>query len=222
MNYDYILRWGNSMDIGSAPKVINRKQAIALCSHKGNMLRAFQSNGVSMPALYQFSTTRGFTDIPDSALPVIVRYKQHTQGSHFHYCETRSSLRNPQFNSDYHALKYINKDKEYRVFVWNNRVLEVNRKVREDNEPEGALFREIRNFKNGWWFKIVTSYNPDVPRQAVKAMQAIGLHYGAVDICVDTNNRVYVLEVNSAPGLIERKADMLIEAIKDSMESGEI
>lgn len=214
--YDYILRWGNSEDVGYAPKVINRKQAIALSSNKLNMLRAFRACGVKTPRFWSHQEFGSVT-----SFPVIVRYRSHTQGQNFYVCNNRSELEHYR-RDGYHALEVIKKHNEYRVFIWNGQVLEVNRKHRDEDEAPPAMNEIIRNYKNGWWFKVVTIYPPEIITEALKAVRAVGLHFGAVDICSTEAGGVCVFEVNSAPGLIARKAEMVAAAIKGSLERGEL
>lgn len=66
----------------------------------------------------------------------------------------------------------------------------------------------IRNYDNGWVFatqNVVYSSSTiedSVKQQAIAAVQALGLDFGAVDICVNLEgSKAYVLEVNTAPGL---------------------
>ena len=216
MRYDVIFRWGSSLPLGQAPKVINRRQAILNSSIKVNMLKLFKHYNVCMPAFYlntEFSLITKF--------PVIVRYKSHTQGSGFYVCNNREELM--RYNTpDYHALEYIEKVKEYRVFLWKGTVLEVNRKTREDED--GAIPERdklIRNFKHGWWFKVVKYYDPKIETEAIKALNAVSLDFGAVDLCIDINNNVKIFEINSAPGLIARKADIVANTILESIEDEE-
>lgn len=99
--------------------------------------------------------------------------------------------------------KYIPKIAEYRIHVFNGRVIDSQRK-RKSRE---ALANEevnprIRNHSNGWVFTR-ENCTPDgaVLALAVSAVSALGLDFGAVDIIVSRRNIPYVLEVNTAPGL---------------------
>jgi glutathione synthase/RimK-type ligase-like ATP-grasp enzyme len=61
----------------------------------------------------------------------------------------------------------------------------------------------IRSNRRGWKFDTVANNNlpANLSTVAVNALNALGLHFGAVDCCVDYNNNIYILEVNTGPGL---------------------
>jgi glutathione synthase/RimK-type ligase-like ATP-grasp enzyme len=55
-----------------------------------------------------------------------------------------------------------------------------------------------------------------VENLAVEAVDAMNLDFGAVDIIMDTDNNVFVLEVNSAPGLGNTETlEVYAKAIED-------
>lgn len=101
-------------------------------------------------------------------------------------------------------VKYIRKSAEYRVHVVNGVAIQTAQKRRElDNEqtPDQAL---IRNHENGWIFAVndVTPLTRETLALAVRAVTALGLDFGAVDLIIEKNtNRAVILEINSAPGL---------------------
>jgi hypothetical protein len=90
--------------------------------------------------------------------------------------------------------RFIPNTKEYRVHVFGNEVLAVHRKV------EGT--GEVKNTANGWKFKKVTIYDPDIVAQTVASVKAIGLDFAAVDVIWD-GEKAWVLEANTAPGIYE-------------------
>lgn len=61
----------------------------------------------------------------------------------------------------------------------------------------------IRSNRRGWKFDTIANNRlpSNLSSVAVAALSALGLQFGAVDCCVDHNDRVYILEVNSGPGL---------------------
>lgn len=99
--------------------------------------------------------------------------------------------------------KYINKKDEYRVHVFNGEVLHVSRKARNRDIPDENVNWKIRNHDNGFIFQHSDFvYRPDVTNQAMGAIAAIGLDFGAVDVVFnDRYDMAYVLEVNTAPGI---------------------
>lgn len=111
--------------------------------------------------------------------------------------------------------KYIPKVAEYRIHVFNEQVIDIQRKRRSRE----ALANEevnprIRNHSNGWVF-IRENYAPDssVLAIAISAVDVLGLDFGAVDIIVDKHAIPYVLEVNTAPGLEGATINSYVTAI---------
>lgn len=58
----------------------------------------------------------------------------------------------------------------------------------------------IQNYSQGFRFRS-PRYNPNQERldAAVKAVEALGLDFGAVDLLIGEDRQTYVLEVNTAP-----------------------
>jgi len=113
----------------------------------------------------------------------------------------------------------IMNSKEYRVHVFNNNIIDIVRKKKMSEEKinelglnSNNLSSEIRNLKKGWTFGRDGVNAPDsVKELSIKAVTALGLDFGAVDIIYNKDNRTpYVLEVNTAigmkPGLTVHKA----------------
>lgn len=105
-------------------------------------------------------------------------------------------------------VKYIRKESEYRVHVLGGVAAVVQQKRRRNGEEQTADQQLIRNYDNGWIFAVenVAFVSPaveeTVKEQAVAAVMALGLDFGAVDIIVNRRgSQVYVLEVNTAPGI---------------------
>ena len=101
---------------------------------------------------------------------------------------------------------YIPKHTELRVHVVLGTVIDVTQKLKRagDETPSSR----IRNSDNGYVFtrgQLDTSepWYTEACIQATRAVQCLGLDFGAVDIVVQSNQArtVYVLEVNTAPGM---------------------
>lgn len=100
--------------------------------------------------------------------------------------------------------KYIKKTDEFRVHVKDGAVIDVQRKAlnREmlgDREPDW----QVRNLANGFVYARNDIVIPEgVESIAVRAVEACGLDFGAVDVIYNQRDRrAYVLEINTAPGL---------------------
>lgn len=100
--------------------------------------------------------------------------------------------------------------REWRVHVFNGVITHVQVKRRRNGYQEDPAYREdVRNHSTGWIYA-TENINPSeaVLRNAVNAVSALGLMFGAVDI-ISRNSDAWVLEVNTAPGL---QADTTLDA----------
>lgn len=101
-------------------------------------------------------------------------------------------------------VKYKKKRKEFRVHVFKGTIIHVaeKRRMRRERRPE-EFDGYIRNLHNGWIFASNDVVEPqDLRTLALSACRALGMDFGAVDIVWNEwENKCYLLEVNSAPGL---------------------
>jgi len=99
--------------------------------------------------------------------------------------------------------RYILKKREYRVHVFNGKVVHIQeKKLRTGFDPEKVNF-QIRNYDNGWVFchkdLVITDQNV-LEGLALAAVRACNYMFGAVDVIYnEKRNEYYVLETNSRP-----------------------
>lgn len=92
-------------------------------------------------------------------------------------------------------------EREFRVHVLDGKSIKIGLKI-----PSRANHHSwIRSWKRGWKIEYGTpcqdALTKGVRNQAKKAVEALGLDFGAVDVGVRTDNKAIVFEVNTAPGL---------------------
>jgi len=99
-------------------------------------------------------------------------------------------------------VKYKKKRDEYRVHVFKGVVFDTQKKLVR-RAFDGDVNRQIRNFENGYIFARQSIETPaQVNDVARLAMEKANLDFGGVDVIWnDRENRAYVLEINTAPGL---------------------
>lgn len=112
-------------------------------------------------------------------------------------------------------MKYIKKKEEYRVhfFLGNVEFIQQKKKRKEFENPN----YQIRNHDNGFVYchKDVT-VPEEVWRIIEEFLYVTDLDFGAIDIVYNKkNNKAYILEVNTAPGLSGNKTlQVYVENIK--------
>lgn len=101
-------------------------------------------------------------------------------------------------------VQYIPKKQEYRIHVCGGQAVDIQRKARRKDVADEDINWKIRNHDNGFVFARNEDgvVPPDVIVQAVNSVKILGLDFGAVDVIFnDKEQKAYVLEVNTAPGL---------------------
>jgi hypothetical protein len=110
-------------------------------------------------------------------------------------------------------VQYIYKVREYRVHVFHEQVIDTQRKIRDPNREVSDW--KVRSHQNGFIFAR-NGVEPSHAREiiAIDAINALDLDFGAVDIIEDKEGQLYVLEVNTAPGLEGQTVTKYMEAIR--------
>ena len=72
----------------------------------------------------------------------------------------------------------------------------------------------VRSHNRGWMFSTIDKAPIGVKSMARAAVKALGLHAGAVDLCIDYDGNIFVFEVNTAPHLSGKTLDKWIVAIQ--------
>jgi hypothetical protein len=206
-NPDFAIRWGNAfLDLPDKNiPCMNSKAAVNQAINKRTMANILsQSSQVTFPLTYIDART-----IPDDIPGVYVR--GNTNRIAF---KDKSELP----SSFMYATKPIDKEREFRVHVFQNEVIGVFEKIPKD--PDTRMWRrdtcEIKKFENS---DADNHVYRSVCKSAVRALGELGLHFGGVDIGVEREtNNCYVFEVNSAPALNEESVkvwgDLFIQNIE--------
>jgi len=208
-----VINWGSSnptVDFGNAI-IINKPYNIGLASNKLLSFKHMQEFGVSVPE---------YTQRKEQAVEWLAE-------GHKVFCRTKLSGHSGEgivvaetINELVDAplyTKWIRIGQEYRVHVFRGEVLDVQRKARKHDVPDEDVNWKVRNLAGGFIFARADVNPPeDVLKQAVDAVEALGLDFGAVDIITGkNNNNAYVLEVNTACGLMGTTLEKYIEAFKE-------
>jgi RimK-like ATP-grasp domain len=109
---------------------------------------------------------------------------------------------------------YRKKKKEFRVHVFKDQVVHVLEK-RKKKDFNGEVNTKIRNTANGYVFCSDNVIEPEGIRElALKAAKVTNSDFKGVDIGFNEKlNELFVIEVNSCPGISGTNIDRYIEAI---------
>ena len=206
---DVIVNWGNSTPphFRWMEQDLNKPQFIALASNK---LRTFtQLNHAGFKCLPQFTTELiDAKDWCESGKTVYCRTKlMGHSGSGIVIANSPSEVvQAPLYTV---ATKHKH---EYRVHVFKSKVIDVQMK-RKRNGAQGGT--GIRNHENGWVYARAEIAPPEeLLLSSLSAVKLLGLDFGAVDIghrLID--NKFFVFEVNTAPGITGTTLDNYAKAI---------
>lgn len=187
---EFLFRWGFCGPTPPAQTIINSPGAIGLTSDKGRFRWKLDEAGLC---------PKMFREVRGEDFPVVVRPARHEQGIHVYKCDTPNQLNEAlrRCGAGAYISKYIDKVKEYRVFVCQGRAGWVAEKIPGANpgvswnHAQGSHF-ENRRF-DAWPLRSV--------KAAIEAFNLSGLDFGAVDVMEDAKGKAYVLEINTAMAL---------------------
>lgn len=110
---------------------------------------------------------------------------------------------------------YVPKKAEYRVHVFKGQVVDVQQKKKKRDFDVDNRDTRVRNLANGYVYTREGIVPPTGMTQlAIDAVVAVGYAYGAVDIIYnEKQNKCFVLEVNSRPGLMGTTLKKYTEAL---------
>ena len=204
---DILIRWGQygRFPLKEGAKAINTAKSIQLGSNKLLTRKTLQENNVSVAKSW-FSIQDVLND-SNVRYPLIGRPETHTQGQNVEFINNEQELL--RSTSAYWA-EYIAKEKEYRVYVFGGKVLNVVEKIPQDssaiawNHALGATFNDLD----------YGQYPENILVEAIKAAKVVGQYFSGVDIMVK-DGIPYILELNSSLALSNRhRVNVFAKAFK--------
>lgn len=207
--YDCVVVWGLAyagvyQHIGHARLIGNQPELVQLFSNKFNALQKMQASGVCVPK--HGKTTDSLS------LPILERPDYHTRGRGF--ALYRDAM--PTVRVGHHYQQFVQSDREYRVHVWQGKVIRVQRKVAITSDADTSC----RSHGNGWRFSLcdIERVRGDIKSQAVEAVRALSYQHGAVDVLV-SGNMATVLEVNSGCGLDSKGLSLYVTLLSEAIKN---
>lgn len=201
-----IINWGNSgrnlppAGLGSQHTILNPLDKVAVAGNKLRCLEKLSEAGVTTPEFTDdVDVARGWQGGPLNTHQVVERHTLTGSGGEGIVLKRR----NEPLTAAPLYTQYVPKTDEYRIHVMEGTVIDMQRKARNMDVPNDQVNWRVRNHANGFVF-VRQNVNPptQVIHEAVAAVNALELHFGAVDIIWNQHrNAAYVLEVNTACGL---------------------
>jgi hypothetical protein len=187
-----VVCWGRG-HTGTEP-ALNARAGMA---NKLQQLQKFKEAGLL--------TVPFWTQLPNEAsqFPVLGRQFKHHGGTDIALLMQPDDMQLPWIRAkapDFFT-GWVPRKTEYRCWVYRRKHLATYEKRRVRPE-ESKPWRVGANHRDGYAFLLLNSeLVPDGIREiAAKAVDALGLDFGAVDILRGVDNALYVLEVNTSPG----------------------
>uniref|UniRef100_A0A6H1ZM37 ATP-grasp fold RimK-type domain-containing protein n=1 Tax=viral metagenome TaxID=1070528 RepID=A0A6H1ZM37_9ZZZZ len=205
---DILVRWGKTEYSNREWRfkiVLNKSSVINLVKDKLECSIFLLEHGVRTPIVYTRKES-----IPSHKFPVLRRLRFHSRGRDILRVDDRLQLN--EVDGDY-FVEYIYSTEEYRVHVFNNEVIRIQKKV----PTRGEYW--IRNVDHG--YILSDTYTHDYPleekiiEESIKASKALGLNFGGIDVIVSEEGVPHILEANSAPRLNKYGRQLYSFIIKD-------
>lgn len=228
------IRFGSSTIVRDVDVEINTVEAISNSSSKARMKECFRRDSVRTAIAFLFtagiavrfdSNQRiSYEDLP---YPLIAKPINGSRGNGIFLIKDVSELRSFLTNkepSHYLVEKYYNFSREYRLHISKNGCFYTNRKMVKNETPENERF--VRNDKNCVW---ILETNPlfdkpsnweEIENESIKALNAVGLDVGAVDVRTQSPKNTsdkyvdfIIVEINSAPSFGEGTTEKYLEEL---------
>ena len=204
------IRYGNShINDPEDGNILNTQLSVQTASNKPETKRILYEKHVNTPRLISWEDALS----GNVEWPIIVRRNSHFKGKFFYICNNVAEVR--RYNPSRHYIQeMVDKIDEFRLFVLRDKIIEAN--IKKCPSPDIM----IRNKENGCFFgRVRVSELPrDLRNAARNGIREVGLDFGAVDIAtINRNGRIEcsVFEINSAPGLITRKIELLRDKLQE-------
>lgn len=195
-----VINWGSSKIDRALPnleKIFNKPEAVAIAANKLSTFKTLIRANVNIPS---FTTKKEEAKQWLGKSEIVAR---SILTGHSGQGITIVGKEDQELPDAKLYTEYIPKRNEYRIHVFQDKAFFIQRKARKQEVPDEEVNWKVRNLAGGFIFAHKeVDVGEDAKKQAVKAVKALGLDFGAVDIVYnEKQQKYYVLEVNTACGL---------------------
>ncbi len=230
---DKIINWGKSdmqQGLQGQAVVLNNPTACARASAKVEAFQTMIDAGVRcVERTTDRSVAQGWKEEGAVVFARTMTRAHSGEGIRVFANETPSDLGQVDFSTGdvcqapLYTKGLMGRHREFRIHVFQGKVIFVQLKKRRNGWRDLETYSNVvRNHGNGWIYASApdtTAPNASAYNNAILAVSALGLDFGAVDVMTN-GDEAWVLEVNTAPGLSgtttrERYVRALTEWVND-------
>ena len=186
-------RWGSLVPFPYKENrpVINQLSAVNKAINKPTARMFFREAGIPIPETWLYPKQVKF--------PCIVRQEYHAFGLNFFVAESPEDLKNIPFEPPYYYQELYPNEVEYRAHIAGGKI---HCQLMKHERP-GELRRNASI--TGEPQEVITNMPAYVQEIALKAMKALRLDFGAVDIMTSTKHKhkAVICEINVMPGMAQ-------------------
>lgn len=201
--------------------LLNHPTCVTIASNKVRAFQALQaaidSDEYSNLSIPEWTVSKPVAEgwIKDGGVVYCRQLTRASQGRGIVVAHTADQLVNaPLYTKGVASIK-----REYRAHVFDGEVIDLVAKAAQNGQGEDVN-QEIKSHDNGWIFVRDAVAIPDAAKEklvntAIETVEALGLDVAAVDIIRDDSNNLFVLEVNTAPGMEGTTLNKYVTALKE-------
>ena len=205
---DTILRWGRG--IGGYPERIKVLNPV-ICSDKLHQGQRIALAGIPIPKIYTSADEWRRDGYPD----LVKKPREGECGRGIVLCQRGNNLPGWLYQNIY--MLFIDKMREFRAV----QVGDLTAYIMEKFPPEGTNPLCWNLHKGATWHRLSsseTALSRKINNLATQTVNAIRYDFGAVDLIMDHERKLYVLECNSRPGLGPENIVLFINVLKTYCE----
>lgn len=210
------VRFGSTKNHRICDIDFNTIEAIKNTANKVKMKDIFADEEIDSP-LYFENDEAGRDAIARGMLgdKIFFKIPFHSRGRGMVVYDTKEEALS-QTNRGYFEMAQVS-NREFRVHVMDGEAFYVDEKRPRDKSINMTDRPEIKNMASGFKFRRpIKEYPPEVVSESIKAVEALGLDFGAADVGLNDDG-VWIYEVNTAPSLRTKTRKLYQKALVKSI-----
>lgn len=207
---EIVVNWGSPRHDQTKSYAVNHHIAVGYASHKLSTFQILRQSDIAVP---DFTNDINIAKswIQDGEIVVCRTLLRSHSGKGIVVANSIDELVPAPLYT-----KYFKKSYEFRVHVFNGKVIDSVQKRKRSGLSDTGYNKYIRSHRNGWVFcRENNKITEKAKKLAIESVKALGLMFGAVDIVMKASGKCKVLEINTAPALEGKTLKSYVKAIKE-------